>query len=73
MKNLLLFFVSLFMINSIMHAATFHSKGDGSLSGSVSNAGVATGGGFWSDATTWQEGSAPTATDDAVILNGDLV
>ena len=73
MKNLLLFFVSLFMINSIMHAATFHSKGDGSLSGSVSNAGVATGGGFWSDATTWQEGSAPTAADDAVILNGDLV
>ena len=56
-----------------MHAATFHSKGDGSLNGSVSNVGVATGGGFWSDSTTWQEGSAPTATDDAVILNGDLV
>ena len=73
MKNLSLFFVSLFIISSIMHAATFHSKGDGSLSGSVSNAGVATGGGFWADATTWQEGSAPTAADDAIILNGDLV
>jgi hypothetical protein len=73
MKNLLLLFVSLFIINSMMHAATFHSKGDGSLSGSVSNSGVATGGGFWSDATTWQEGSAPTAADDAIILNGDLV
>src|ERR1035437_3160210 len=73
MKNLILFFVSLFIISSMMHAATFHSKGDGSLSGSVTGAGVATGGGFWSDVTTWQEGSVPTATDDAIILNGDLV
>jgi hypothetical protein len=73
MKNLFLLFVSLFIISSMLHAATFHSKGDGSLSGSVSNAGVATGGGFWADATTWQEGSAPTAADDAIILNGDLV
>jgi hypothetical protein len=73
MKNLILFFVSLFIISSMIQAATFHSKGDGSLSGSVSITGVATGGGFWSDATTWQEGSAPTASDDAIILNGDLV
>jgi hypothetical protein len=56
-----------------MQAATFHSKGDGSLNGSVTSLGVATGGGFWSDATTWQEGSVPAATDDAIILNGDLV
>ena len=73
MKNLILFLLFLFIISNMMQAATFHSKGDGSLSGSVSNAGVATGGGFWSDVTTWQEGAVPTATDDAIILNGDLV
>ncbi|MDR3665454.1 MAG: T9SS type A sorting domain-containing protein [Ignavibacteriaceae bacterium] len=73
MKNIILIFVYLFIISNMMYSATFHSKGDGSLNGSVTDAGVATGGGFWADATTWQEGAAPTATDDAIILSGDLV
>jgi hypothetical protein len=73
MKTLILFFVSLFIINSLTQAAIIHSKGDGSLAGSVTSAGIATGGGLWSDVTTWQEGVAPVAGDEVFILSGDLV
>jgi hypothetical protein len=74
MKKIFSFlFVLTFIIaaTSLMSAATIYSIG--SIPGSVSSAGVATGGGLWSATTTWAGGVVPTAADSIVIVSGDLV
>jgi hypothetical protein len=71
MKKFSLLFVLFLIITTLTQAGTFHSIG--TLGGSVNSAGTATGGGAWNATTTWLEGSVPTATDDAIIVNGDLV
>jgi hypothetical protein len=57
--------------SSLITAATISSVG--TLSGSVSNAGVVTGGGLWSATTTWAGGVVPGASDSVIIVSGDLV
>src|ERR1035437_4939698 len=75
MKKLSLLILSLFIIGlistSTLVAATISSTGTNP--GTVSNAGVATGGGLWSATTTWAGGVVPLATDDVIIVSGDLV
>jgi len=67
-----LFVLTLFCVTSItISAATIYSIG--SIPGTVSNAGVATGGGLWSATTTWAGGVVPVDGDSVVIVNGDMV
>ena len=75
MKKLRLLFLSLFIIGLIgttaSVAATIYSTGTNP--GTVSNAGVATGGALWSATTTWVGGVVPVSTDDVIIVSPDLV
>jgi hypothetical protein len=75
MKKLRLLFLSLFIIGLIgttaSVAATIYSTGTNP--GTVSNAGVATGGANWSATTTWVGGVVPVSTDDVIIVSPDLV
>jgi hypothetical protein len=75
MKKIRLLFLSLFIIGFIstqtLVADTFTSTG--THSGSVSTAGVVTGGALWTTGSTWDKGTVPGTTDNVVIANGDLV
>src|ERR1035437_7388467 len=76
MKKLSLLFLSLFIIGLLgttaSVAATIYSAGN-LTGGSVTKAGVRTGGGLWTATTTWNGGVVPLSTDDVVIVSGDLV
>jgi hypothetical protein len=56
------------------YRGTFHSCGcvPGTLDPATAPPTI-TDGGLWSATTTWLEGIVPTTTDDAIIVNGDLV
>src|ERR1035437_5735541 len=75
MKNLSLLFLSFFVIGLIytpvLVATTIYSTG--ASPGTVSDAGVATGGALWSATTTWAGGVVPGAADDVIIVSPDLV
>jgi hypothetical protein len=75
MKRLSLLFLSFFVIGLIytpvLVATTISSTGTNP--GTVSNAGVATGGALWSATTTWVGGVVPGAADDVIIVSPDLV
>jgi hypothetical protein len=76
MKKISLLFISLFILGLFpitnLVAATIYSAGT-HTSGTVSNAGVPTGGGLWTATTTWAGGVVPLSTDDVVIVANDLV
>jgi hypothetical protein len=76
MKKFRLLFLSLFIIGFVstqaLIASTVYSAGT-LTGGSVTKAGVRTGGGLWTATTTWAGGVVPLATDDVVIVSGDLV
>ena len=75
MKKISLLFLTLFILGwistPVLVAGVVYSAG--THPGTVSNAGAVTNGVSWTSTSAWALGVVPLATDDVVIVTGDLV